>query len=724
MEVAGGSGSSTTVDEQLDQDSVNPVQNRAIQAALQQKQDLIPDASQRIEDNEENISALFRMLKALEDKVKSYHPDDPEDPTPFDPLVGTVGEVVINKDPENITVSDIVNALTLTPLADDLPSGMRIYEAAAEGSGETADVYFKPGNTAEAETFNTNLLIDLCKADGVYSDCAGLHLDQVYHIRRDSSSAYDTGIPIEKDFTIDGEVDGVATGGFTTTSKFFYTRHSLNLNKAVFTSTTGQAYYEFFIDTVLGIDQLIVTGCVFHTDYNLGRHFAIAARDVTPFDEYGALRDDNCINDVLFMDNHFEGGATIAHGFSKNSSNFKVYTADEGDIPSLKANVGNPLYKNSLRFINNSVGDPQGTPFTGMAINLCIVNNGGDYNGVKAYASCPLWVAGNTFQGARKVTRGSSYYTALLAEYSRVYFLRNTVRDLVAGHYAYTSGGSTTRTNQNVYDSYASVTQFYCCNNTFHNLVRLTTDRTNFGILKGKGVCVPSDFTAAHMPILRTYIGNTYSINRTEVLTFWQNRVNEYPADTSTIDYSPMRDYDTALDPTIENYLCPKLETGMWSNPADTFIFRNNLIQAPCLEGQYNSGYAAREWYVEDNRFLVSAMKQDYIKYFFSPKRATEMHFRRNVFGAVPSSRFFYIRYNAAEGEPLIELTGNTFPEGTTRLQAWMDVDKGTDHLLRCEGASGLPADRDYTYIPASVDSDAGTTHEPGEAGTAGSIGL
>ena len=99
-----------TIDPELDPDSQNPVENRAIQLALSQKQDVIPNVSQRLEDSEDNISALFQMFKALDEKVKKYHEEGqpqpgPNDPIPFNPEEGNIGTVVINKDPEDITAS-------------------------------------------------------------------------------------------------------------------------------------------------------------------------------------------------------------------------------------------------------------------------------------------------------------------------------------------------------------------------------------------------------------------------------------------------------------------------------------------------------------------------------------------------------------------------------------------------------------------------------------------
>lgn len=690
VEVASSTGGSITVDPELNPNSQNPVENQAIAEALNQKQDVIPNVAQRLENSEDNITALFQMLKALDDKVKSYHPEpepDPEDPVPFDPSVGNVGTVVINTDPEDITASDVENALTLTPLADDLPVGMKIYEVAAEGSGQTADVYFKPGNTSAAKTYNTNLLAELCKATGDYADCAGLHLDQVYYIKRDawvsslSAALVDNGIPIEKDFIIDGEVNGVATGGFSTTSHFFYTRHSLNLNKAVFETTNNQGYYAFCIDAVLGIDQVIVTGCKFLTSSTAGKHFTFVARDQSPLDQDGILVENNCVGDVLFQDNEFEGANTIFQGWSKRSSYFRTYTQDEEDgqgntIPALQNNVANVLFKNSFRFIGNTVGNALTTPMVGMGVSLGTANeNAGEYDTLKAYTSCPLWMAGNTFQGKKGLARASSsgYYTALLAEFSKVYFLHNSISDLIAAQnvYDYTNNkGVTTRTSAAyyVYDLYASVTQLFCCNNTYTNLAKLTNDHTYFGITKGKGVCVPGRYTAEHMPVERLYFGNEYTVNQQEITAYWNQRT--YPESAGAYDYTPMIAYDNTVN--INNVLSIKFTSGAWSIPIETFLFKQNTINAPLLETISNDGYGAEHFIFEDNEFNTPAVKDDVHDFLFTPESCKEILFKHNTFDAIPSSRkFFFIEYQQSAGRPTITFAdNNTFPQGVTHVIA------------------------------------------------------
>ena len=652
----------------------------------------VSKVAQRLEDNEVNINALFQMIKALDDKVKLYNSEqgqepDPDDPVPFDPKVGNIGTVVINKDPENITASDVENALTLTPLADNLPVGMKIYEVAAEGSGQTADVYFKPGNTSAAKTYNTNLLAELCKATGDYADCAGLHLDQVYYIKRDawvsslSAALVDNGIPIEKDFIIDGEVNGVATGGFSTTSHFFYTRHSLNLNKAIFETTNNQGYYAFCIDAVLGIDQVVVTGCKFLISNVAGKHFTFVARDQSPLDQDGILVENNCVGDVLFQDNEFDGANVIYQGWSKRSSYFRTYTQDEEDgqggvIPALQNNISNVLFKNSFRFIGNTVGNALTTPMVGMGVSLGTANeNAGEYDTLKAYTSCPLWMAGNTFQGKKGLARASSsgYYTALLAEFSKVYFLHNSISDLIAAQnvYDYTnSNGTTTRTSAShyVYDLYASVTQLFCCNNTFRNLAKLTNDHTYFGIVKGKGVCIPGRYTAEHMPVERLYFGNEYTVNNQEITAYWNQRT--YPQNANGYDYTPMIDYDNTVN--INNVLSIKFTSGAWNIPIETFLFKQNTINAPLLETIANDGYGAEHFILEDNEFNTPAIKDDVHQYLFAPESCKEILFRNNTFEAIPSSRkFFFIEYQQSAGRPTITFSdNNVFPQGVTHVIA------------------------------------------------------
>ena len=228
----------------------------------------------------------------------------------------------------------------------------------------------------------------------------------------------------------------------------------------------------------------------------------------------------------------------------------------------------------------------------------------------------------------------------------------------------------TTRTNAAyyVYDLYASVTQLFCCNNTFRNLAKLTNDHTYFGITKGKGVCVPGVYTAEHMPVERLYFGNEYTVNGQEVAAYWNQRT--YPQSGGAYDYTPMIDYDNTVD--INNVLSIKFTSGGWTIPVEHFLFKQNTINAPLLETIANDGYGAEHFIFEDNEFNTPAIKDNVYQFLFAPESCKDILFRHNTFEAIPSSRkFFFIEYQQSAGRPTITFAdNNTFPQGVTHVIA------------------------------------------------------
>lgn len=186
-----------TIDPTLNGNSVNPVENRAIVTALNNKQDklsiedeviqnsenvvtsgavyqaiqqILPEVSpemaftpgdginiyEEIDDATDtrrvvislsdtalrklnyDIPALLQRVEQIEQKLREKFPDDPVPVVvEFDPTVGNWGAIHLQEDPEEIDVADVMSAYTVTDLADITDENISVWatgDAPPEGS--------------------------------------------------------------------------------------------------------------------------------------------------------------------------------------------------------------------------------------------------------------------------------------------------------------------------------------------------------------------------------------------------------------------------------------------------------------------------------------------------------------------------------------------------------------------------------------------------------------
>lgn len=603
------------------------------------------EVADRAATNYTLIERLFTQLQALTARVEALEPDDPSpDPTPtvtpFDPTVGNKGVITINKDPEDITVADVTGALSLPSL---IGQGQSLTTAAEAGLQE--------GTTNAIMDANTQILKTLASAD---NPCVGLKLDKVYYARITKNNHYNyasgSAVKLEKDFTIDGEVNGEAVGGLVTDGSLFYTQHSLTLNKARFSSTSTHSDAMFYIDTTPGVEQLDVKGCVFTSASSGANYFQFGSNvNLSPLDGNGYATETNCINHINVDSCQAEG-----HLFMQ-SSGLRVVK--------------------SWRITNNTFTGIKGT---GMNFGV----NSGTYVGYMAYMSCPMFVAGNTFQGRQGIQRNrksGGYYCGLLAETASVYMLHNTIRDFVSGRSEYiNSSGTTKKYHAWTYDAYFNTTQVYFCNNTVTNIMRFDTYRLDVGCLKQKGCCVPAEYNSGHMDILRYYKDNTFNTDA-KPMQWWADRASSYVADGN--DYTPEINADNALD--AQKFVAVTLVWGSTFNIiGQQFLFDGNIVEANSIGGgSTGSSHWAEEAVITNNEFRADNIISEGFSLFESVSqevlfsfRGNEIELAGNTFTALNSViRAIYLKYYTSQGDTgpaTVSMHDNIVPNSSS-LRAW-----------------------------------------------------
>lgn len=677
---------------------------------------------------QENLKELSNQVESLKAKLQEMEPE-PIVIKPFSAVDCNDGVININKKPEEITANDVRNALTITPLDDDLPIITSAEDIPLSGkyilTGEAAG--FQTGDSLTIKKANNTLLDSIIKSTGTYANCAGLKLSTVYYLYMGfSGSSLPKQHVIEKDFTIDGEVSGVATGGFNTNYQFFSTRYSLNLRKAIFTTTSGNGYSRIGIDVTKGIEQLQIVGCQFNIPNYLGRAIHIAGTTISlktltvredpngqdeyvngitldeanayvkkynsPLDELGYekvataddtdpigdeigvnIKDPNVINHILIADN------TIDHGMDF------VHVADSVRVAK------------SIRIIGNTVSAAAGT---------CIYA-GASGDGMRQYTSCPYYIVDNTILGQEKVARNEegyiSYYCPALIEQRAIYMLHNTLSNYVAA-IGFPDGKPEKYQNYPTYDLYANSTNVFFCNNTMTNFVRFTTYRGNFGTLKAKGNCVPSQYKALqHKSVTRLYCGNTYLINVSQVKNWWTNRSG----------ISKYQDYESGIDP--DKYLC--LSIGYTTSDINEIVFNNNTIDYPVLENGnsltadritfFNNQFLAESWNwpidVSDPPLILGKLKAD-----------TYIGIRNNTF-MVEDMQTLWLCYagkknSNANDYPIVDVANNTLPDGAilkgilgTESVSYSNRD--AESVMEVDTENDKPADAepgDLIYVTAT----------------------
>ena len=525
--------------------------------------------------------------------------------------VGNPGQVTLHKKAEDISEADVRSALTIPRLDKDAT----LFTAKQIG--------LRPGTTDAVGMLNASVLRN------IPADCPGIKLDQMYYVCLPKNGKFpgykQRSIVLDHDFVIDGEVDGKAVGGFHASQLLFYTEHSLNLRKVHVVVDDSGKYYPFYVNTIRGIDQLQVTGCVFEGSGDTpGRTFFLGSQDASPLDEKGFAKDDNCIRHVLFDGNTHQGSRMVA------SAGVRV--------------------TQSCRFLGNTIYD-----VTGVGISLS-TDNTRNYAVLMGYLSCPVYIVGNTFAGVgqvmKKRTKWPTYYCAVLVESGQLYMLHNTIRNFVSGKTLYTTRkGERIDGFPETYDLYANVTRLYYSNNHVTNVLRFTKERANVGIFKAKGCCVPRRFRESHMPIVRYYSGNTYQTDRNAVLRMWTNR--KYPADGG--DYSEEKAYDKSLSP--DDYLTLNIQSYTAQLPVDTLAYCNNTLQAVNIGGMLNSSQLWCSAFICDGNV------------FDSRHITSEEYNTRKDDGKSVSNREWLFAVRGAGEKPSVHITGNRFTSTNTAIR-------------------------------------------------------
>lgn len=541
-------------------------------------------------------SVISKQLQGLRDLIDLYHPkeeippsDEPNDPgapnvysNTFDSTVGNWGELSVNTTIDGEVVNLKNNVEKITPelietawgklnvdyLSDEITLIEDIADIANLSEGEKFMITgtaagFQTESTDPARTANRNLLNRIVSAsDETFANCIGLKLEDVYELKGNGSSSISSRtILIEKDFIIDGgNVSNEAVGGFTCApsnlhSLLFSTNHSLNLVNALFTyehSTTVGAL--FTIDYSNFISQVQIVGCTFScgNDSAAGCVINFVPAVLKPFEDGSdsKLIDTNAIDYVLIKDNVFGS----AH-----------YTTAINSTVGIRVNKGFLIQGNTAakRFL--WIGKDNGSS------DLAIAGS------ELGYVSCPLFVVDNTLTGYSKIYRpggSSDYCTPINVNYQSIYILNNSISN-------YMSGKNVSGNYPGTYDFYANSSLVYSCNNQVHNLIRFAKESLDCGTIKAKGSGIPVRFrkdtgTGLYVPPVRYYVGNTYDIDKSECLAYWNAREEKYKAyDDEVLDaQGNLRERDI-FGFHCGGYLCDDMVLT---------VFSNNIIKYPYIK--------------------------------------------------------------------------------------------------------------------------------------------
>ena len=684
-----------TVDPTLNENSVNPVENRAIVAALNNKQDklsiedeviqnsksvvtsgavyqalqqLLPEVNpemaftpgdginiyEEIDDATDtrrvvislsdtalhklnyDIPALLQRVEQIEQKLREKFPDDPVPVVvEFDPTVGNWGAIHLQKDPEEIEVADVMNAYTVTDLADITDENISVWatgDTPPEGpyyiTAEKAGLVYDSTGRPDLAYANRKVLCDITSDTGTYANCVGLVLGydgnpETYYfdflpgdgsmrsctvsgtiytyqtadegLLMTDNKYWDRGIVIKKNFTIKGmtfDTNNLPTSGllmsathdgYITGGPFFYTRHSLDLIGVKFTqrsgwnSSTNAASKAacVIVDSVNGIDQVQIKYCQFAVTGNLyqsAHAITLLGRDESPLDPVtNELKETNCIKDLLIYNNTFAGGGCIM-GIINGSG----YT----NIPD---NYQYARFLNTCRIVGNNF-----TSASSYAINLAYLNENREYPLTIAFTQCPIYIVNNTIEGKPGIIDGveGTQHCSIVIKTGRLFVLCNTIRDYVVRQ----AGGATTAF------AYASGTALYFCNNTCENLAKFSANNKATLILY-KTAPVPSTYTNTRYETVRYIYGNTFRQDITTINTWWTNWLNSRSA--TTTDRS--LDFDTCLSIPVLPHTESVVDSITLKN--NTFNFRTAYGISP-----YSTSLA-KNFVIENNTFNFGVQK-------------------------------------------------------------------------------------------------------------------
>ena len=505
-----------------------------------------------------SIDRLTRKVDAIwEELHPTPEPDPDPDPDPqpqprvFDPLVGNWGSIKFEGDPEDIDVADIMAEqydISLIADIDDLeisiwdsgdtpPEGP--YFITAEKAG-LARVSGDPVYTvAQRAYLNRKALIDITSNTGDYENCVGLILGNssnnekgfyyIYPIPGDGTPMVsgsvsvptydegwdgthqgDKGIVFKKDFVIIGttfDTNGNPTSGLTfggSTSNLcplIYTTHSLNLIGLRLAQRTS-GYGLIVCDAVDGINQVQIKDCYFCKvdgdgveQYTQGttKYLMFLGRGEDAVDVYNVLREDNCIKDLLICNNTFKGSFNISNGVGLSTS---------------LTNVSATRYLDSCRIVNNVFDNVLTYPF-----NWGIVN-GSSYQRTTAFTQCPIYIAGNEINGIAGIRRvNDSQVCGIYLEHGRTYILHNTIRNIAVSR----SNDTETRF------IYASCSALYLCNNVCEDIIKVSSNRYNFGLILEKNLQIPGTLVTQnrHYDNELYIVGNTFKQNLSTLKDWW-----------------------------------------------------------------------------------------------------------------------------------------------------------------------------------------------------------
>ena len=440
---------------------------------------------------------------------------------------------------------------------------------------------FLPGDGNDVMTHNLEVLKNIISSsteNNVFLNCIGVKLDQVYYIYPSGSSATaNRTLVIDKDFVIDGGDDnneGEAIGGFRFGIKrdapsntsyrhawFFYATHSFNVKNALFhyevEENSGNLFsiaYNNFINQVqiIGCTFTCSGGCAAYSAITFASDVAIVlkpieaqinnvkadlktenAKDVKDTQKIAQLE-----AQLAVLEGQLQVEAAKASPF-EDGSNSLLRSRNAIDYVLIKDNdFGNVSYLQDLNS-NGGIRVNKGFLIQGNTFKeKGIIIDKGDGSSPSAvigseygYLSCPMFVVDNTFTGYTKIYRpanSSSYCNAMNVNYQSLYVLNNTISNYISGKNANGNYAGT-------YDFYANSSLVYSCNNHVHNLVRFTKESLDCGTVKAKGSGIPVRFrkdtgTGLYVPPVRYYVGNTYDIDKSECLAYWNAREEKYKA--------------------------------------------------------------------------------------------------------------------------------------------------------------------------------------------------
>ena len=569
------------------------------------------------------------------------------------------GEVVNLKNNVEKITPELMGAAWDKLNVDYLDEGVTLIEDIADIANLSEDEKFMitgqaagflPGSEDSTRNHNRDLLKRIISAsDETFANCIGVKLEAVYELKGAGGwGASSRTMYIEKDFVIDGGDDNdEAVGGFRSEyytdathalySWWFSTSSSLNVRNAIFSQDCrdSRAGALFSIRYNNFISQVQIVGCQFlSASQRIIANNAIdflsdVAITLKPIETQitkakNDLKEENKkeVKDtqkiaqleaqIALLEDQLQVEAAKASPFV-DGSNSVLKSSNAIDYVLIKDNnFGDVFY---LQKINSNGGIRvnkgfliSGNTFSGRGV---IVDKGSGSNtsavigSEYGYLSCPMFIVDNEFTGYDYILRpttASSYCTPINVNYQSVYLLHNTISNYISGSTDVDGDGE--GNTAGTYDFYANSCLVYFCNNHVHNLVRFSEKCINTGTVKAKGGGIPNKFleSALYVSPVRYYVGNTYDIDRTEVLAYWNNRGTDYKEfDDKLLDYNGN---------LIEEYALRFHMGGLLHDKCSLTRFSKNTISYPYIaQSSYISGNVVE---VNENIFSYTENNVEY----------------------------------------------------------------------------------------------------------------